>query len=132
MASSISAPRATLVDATAAYDPGNPFARILRGELAADVFAARHSEVFNRDTPETGLRIVHSGAVEIRDSDNKLLDRQVALSAYFDDLLGGDSEPLQLPSAKSAATAAAAAAATKRPHRPARRTKIRSTPKQNH
>ena len=32
-------------------------------------------EVFNRDTPETGLRIVHSGAVEIRDTDNKLLDR---------------------------------------------------------
>ena len=32
-------------------------------------------EVFNRNTPETGLRIVHSGAVEIRDSDNKLLDR---------------------------------------------------------
>jgi CBS domain-containing protein len=33
------------------------------------------SEVFNADTPEKGLRIVRSGAVEIRDSDNKLLDR---------------------------------------------------------
>ena len=32
-------------------------------------------EVFNRDTAETGLRIVRSGAVEIRDSENKLLDR---------------------------------------------------------
>ncbi len=32
-------------------------------------------DVFNRDTEETGLRIVRSGAVEIRDSDNKLLDR---------------------------------------------------------
>jgi CBS domain-containing protein len=32
-------------------------------------------EVFNRDTEETGLRVVRSGAVEIRDSDNKLLDR---------------------------------------------------------
>jgi CBS domain-containing protein len=33
------------------------------------------SEVFNRDTPEKGLRIVRSGAVDLRDSDNKLLDR---------------------------------------------------------
>lgn len=33
------------------------------------------SDVFNADTPEKGLRIVRSGAVEIRDSDNKLLDR---------------------------------------------------------
>jgi CBS domain-containing protein len=33
------------------------------------------SQVFNRDTLEKGLRIVRSGAVEIRDSDNKLLDR---------------------------------------------------------
>jgi CBS domain-containing protein len=32
-------------------------------------------EVFNRHTAETGLRIVRSGAVELRDSDNKLLDR---------------------------------------------------------
>jgi CBS domain-containing protein len=33
------------------------------------------SDVFNRDTQEKGLRIVRSGAVELRDSDNKLLDR---------------------------------------------------------
>lgn len=33
------------------------------------------SDVFNRDTIEKGLRIVRSGAVEIRDSENKLLDR---------------------------------------------------------
>jgi len=33
------------------------------------------SDVFNADTPKKGLRIVRSGAVEIRDSDNKLLDR---------------------------------------------------------
>jgi CBS domain-containing protein len=33
------------------------------------------SEVFNADTVEKGLRVVRSGAVEIRDSDNKLLDR---------------------------------------------------------
>jgi CBS domain-containing protein len=32
-------------------------------------------EIFNRHTEEAGLRIVRSGAVEIRDSDNKLLDR---------------------------------------------------------
>jgi len=32
-------------------------------------------EVFNKSTAEKGLRIVRSGAVEIRDSDNKLLDR---------------------------------------------------------
>lgn len=32
-------------------------------------------EVFNADTPEKGLRVLRSGAVEIRDSDNKLLDR---------------------------------------------------------
>jgi len=30
---------------------------------------------FNSETPEKGLRIVRSGAVELRDSDNKLLDR---------------------------------------------------------
>lgn len=30
---------------------------------------------FNAETPEKGLRIVRSGAVELRDSDNKLLDR---------------------------------------------------------
>ena len=33
------------------------------------------SDLFNADTQEKGLRIVRSGAVEIRDSDNKLLDR---------------------------------------------------------
>ena len=33
------------------------------------------SDVFNVNTAEKGLRIVRSGAVEIRDSDNKLLDR---------------------------------------------------------
>lgn len=32
-------------------------------------------ESFNVDTPEKGLRILRSGAVELRDSDNKLLDR---------------------------------------------------------
>lgn len=32
-------------------------------------------DVFNRETTEKGLRVVRSGAVEIRDSDNKLLDR---------------------------------------------------------
>ena len=32
-------------------------------------------ESFNADTPEKGLRILRSGAVELRDSDNKLLDR---------------------------------------------------------
>ncbi|MEH6634623.1 MAG: DUF294 nucleotidyltransferase-like domain-containing protein [Halioglobus sp.] len=34
-----------------------------------------HGDVFNRETQEKGLRVVRSGAVEIRDSDNKLLDR---------------------------------------------------------
>tara|TARA_R110002110_G_scaffold406421_1_gene626471 strand:- start:304169 stop:306109 length:1941 start_codon:yes stop_codon:yes gene_type:complete len=32
-------------------------------------------EVFRKDSPQPGLRIVRSGAVELRDSDNKLLDR---------------------------------------------------------
>ena len=32
-------------------------------------------ESFNRETQDKGLRIVRSGAVELRDSDNKLLDR---------------------------------------------------------
>ena len=35
----------------------------------------RRGETFNRDTLDKGLRIVRSGAVELRDSDNKLLDR---------------------------------------------------------
>lgn len=35
----------------------------------------RHGERFGADTEEKGLRIVRSGAVELRDSDNKLLDR---------------------------------------------------------
>lgn len=32
-------------------------------------------ESFSADTPDKGLRIIRSGAVELRDSDNKLLDR---------------------------------------------------------
>lgn len=32
-------------------------------------------ESFSADTPDEGLRIIRSGAVELRDSDNKLLDR---------------------------------------------------------
>ena len=32
-------------------------------------------EMFNKDTVQKGLRIVRNGAVDIRDSDNKLLDR---------------------------------------------------------
>jgi CBS domain-containing protein len=35
----------------------------------------RQGERFTRDTPDKGLRIVRSGAVELRDGDNKLLDR---------------------------------------------------------
>ncbi len=43
--------------------------------------------------------------------DNKLLDRQVALSAYFDDLLGGDDEPMELPTAAPVEAPKAAPAA---------------------
>ncbi len=35
----------------------------------------RQGDVFDRDSEPTGLRILRSGAVDIRDSDNKLLDR---------------------------------------------------------
>ena len=57
-----------------------PFNELPKAELYAVVDKIvvryhRRSEVFNRDTQERGLRIVRSGAVEIRDSDNKLLDR---------------------------------------------------------
>ena len=57
-----------------------PFNELPLGELYASVdrIVVRYhcrGEVFDRDTEETGLRIVRSGAVEIRDSDNKLLDR---------------------------------------------------------
>ena len=41
----------------------------------AQVYYQCRGEVFNKETPEKGLRILRSGAVEIRDSNNKLLDR---------------------------------------------------------
>tara|TARA_R110001592_G_scaffold337300_1_gene623759 strand:+ start:383460 stop:385376 length:1917 start_codon:yes stop_codon:yes gene_type:complete len=57
-----------------------PFNELPAAELyrvVAQVVVQYHcrGEVFSRDTDEAGLRIVRSGAVEIRDSDNKLLDR---------------------------------------------------------
>ena len=57
-----------------------PFNELPKAELyqiVGQVAVQYHcrGEVFNRNTEETGLRIVRSGAVEIRDSDNKLLDR---------------------------------------------------------
>ena len=57
-----------------------PFNQLGKAELYAVVDKIRvqyhcRGELFNRETPEKGLRIVRSGAVEIRDSDNKLLDR---------------------------------------------------------
>jgi len=57
-----------------------PFNDLPKAELyqvVADIVVQYHcrGEVFNRETEEAGLRIVRSGAVEIRDSDNKLLDR---------------------------------------------------------
>jgi CBS domain-containing protein len=57
-----------------------PFNELPKAELyqvVGQVVVQYHcrGEVFNRNTEETGLRIVRSGAVEIRDSDNKLLDR---------------------------------------------------------
>ncbi len=57
-----------------------PFNELPRTELyriVSQIIVRYHCrrEVFNRETPESGLRIVRSGAVEIRDSDNKLLDR---------------------------------------------------------
>ena len=57
-----------------------PFNRLSTAELQDTVgrivvqYYCR-GESFNRETEEQGLRIVRSGAVEIRDSDNKLLDR---------------------------------------------------------
>jgi len=57
-----------------------PFNELSKGDLYSTVeqiIVQYHcrSDVFNRDTAEKGLRIVRSGAVEIRDSENKLLDR---------------------------------------------------------
>ena len=57
-----------------------PFNQLGKAELYAVVDKIRvqyhcRGELFNRETAEKGLRIVRSGAVEIRDSDNKLLDR---------------------------------------------------------
>ncbi|MEE4145472.1 MAG: DUF294 nucleotidyltransferase-like domain-containing protein [Halieaceae bacterium] len=57
-----------------------PFNELPKAELyrvVGDIVVRYHcrGEVFNRKTEDAGLRIVRSGAVEIRDSDNKLLDR---------------------------------------------------------
>lgn len=57
-----------------------PFNELPKAELyrvVAQIVVLYHcrGDVFNRNTEEAGLRIVRSGAVEIRDSDNKLLDR---------------------------------------------------------
>ncbi len=57
-----------------------PFNELPKAELyrvVGDILVQYHcrGDVFNRQTAELGLRIVRSGAVEIRDSDNKLLDR---------------------------------------------------------
>jgi CBS domain-containing protein len=57
-----------------------PFNELPRTELyrvVSQIIVRYHcrGEVFDRETPEAGLRIVRSGAIEIRDSDNKLLDR---------------------------------------------------------
>jgi CBS domain-containing protein len=57
-----------------------PFNELPKAELyavVARIVVKYHcrGDKFNRDTQEAGLRIVRSGAVEIRDSDNKLLDR---------------------------------------------------------
>ena len=55
----------TLVDATAAYDPANPFARILRGELPADVvFENEHALAFNdiRPTAKVHVLVIPKGA----------------------------------------------------------------------
>ena len=57
-----------------------PFNELAKSDLYATVdkivvqYHCR-GDVFNRETAEKGLRIVRSGAVEIRDVDNKLLDR---------------------------------------------------------
>jgi len=57
-----------------------PFNELPRAELyrVVDKIIVQYhcrGDVFNRQTGDEGLRIVRSGAVEIRDSDNKLLDR---------------------------------------------------------
>ena len=57
--------------------PFNALPKVELYHVVGQVVVQYHcrGEVFNRNTEETGLRIVRSGAVEIRDSDNKLLDR---------------------------------------------------------
>lgn len=57
-----------------------PFNTLQRPALEQVVAAIRvtyhtRGETFSHQTPEQGLRIVRSGAVELRDEDNKLLDR---------------------------------------------------------
>ena len=57
--------------------PFNELAPALVQRVAAGIVIQYHrqGEAFNRDSEPTGLRILRSGAVDIRDSDNKLLDR---------------------------------------------------------
>jgi CBS domain-containing protein len=57
--------------------PFNELPKPLLYATVAKILVQYHcrGDLFNRDTAEKGLRILRSGAVEIRDSDNKLLDR---------------------------------------------------------
>lgn len=57
-----------------------PFQDLPAAELEGTLTALRisyhvHGSTLDADTPEQGLRIVRSGAVDLRDRDNKLLDR---------------------------------------------------------
>ncbi len=57
--------------------PFNTLAPQLLQQAAAAIVISYHvhSEVFRADTEPMGLRVVRSGAIDIRDQDNKLLDR---------------------------------------------------------
>ena len=57
-----------------------PFNTLSPGMLAyavgqIEICYHRQGESFNRNTPDKGLRLLRSGAIELRDGNNKLLDR---------------------------------------------------------
>ena len=57
--------------------PFNELAPEILYPTIAEILVQYHcqGDSFDAETPEKGLRILRSGAVELRDSDNKLLDR---------------------------------------------------------
>ena len=74
---SLSPELAAIADFLAQSLPFNELDEELLRRAAASMLVQyhRHGEIFDGSTEPTGLRILRSGAVDIRDSDNKLLDR---------------------------------------------------------